>query len=221
MQPLRRTQYRGFNSSAPKGETRSLSEKRFFSPPAAVLNHSVLSPERFSGHAAFHLRYPVDRDSPEPHPPIVLSAWRTPESFTPSADFRRFPIGFHCRYSVITIVASYHTFPRLSTALFRSYSCVFRLIPGKSPIFQAAADAFCDFSTIFHARTNVFLYSFAGSTVPPLRHSSGVAGPMKKQLHHAGSFFSAYADFYAIMQKRSHKGAASWNTEWNTIPWAR
>ena len=31
MQPLRRTQYRGFNSSAPKGETRSLSEKRFFS----------------------------------------------------------------------------------------------------------------------------------------------------------------------------------------------
>lgn len=221
MQPLRRTQYRGFNSSAPKGETRSLSEKRFFSPPAAMLNHSVLSPERFSGHAAFHLRYPVDRDSPEPHPPIVLSAWRTPESFTPSADFRRFPIGFHCRYSVITIVASYHTFPRLSTALFRSYSCVFRLIPGKSPIFQAAADAFCDFSTIFHARTNVFLYSFAGSTVPPLRHSSGVAGPMKKQLHHAGSFFSAYADFYAIMQKRSHKGAASWNTEWNTIPWAR
>ena len=167
MQPLRRTQYRGFNSSAPKGETRSLSEKRFFSPPAAVSNHSVLSPERFSGHAAFHLRYPVDRDSPEPHPPIVLSAWRTPESFTPSADFRRFPIGFHCRYSVITIVASYHTFPRLSTALFRSYSCVFRLIPGKSPIFPAAADAFCDFSTIFHARTNVFLYSFAGSTVSP------------------------------------------------------
>ena len=190
-------------------------------PAAAVLIHSVLLPERFSGHAAFHLRYPVSRDSPEPHPPIVLSAWRTPESFTPSADFRRFPIGFHCRYSVITIVASYHTFPRLSTALFRSYSCVFRLIPGKSPIFQAAADAFCDFSTIFHARTNVFLYSFAGSTVPPLRHSSGVAGPMKKQLHHAGSFFSAYADFYAIMQKRSHKGAASWNTEWNTIPWAR
>ena len=167
MQPLRRTQYRGFNSSAPKGETRSLSEKRFFSPPAAMLNHSVLSPERFSGHAAFHLRYPVDRDSPEPHPPIVLSAWRTPESFTPSADFRRFPIGFHCRYSVITIVASYHTFPRLSTALFRSYSCVFRLIPEKSPIFPAAADAFCDFSTIFHARTNVFLYSFAGSTVSP------------------------------------------------------
>lgn len=221
MQPLRRTQYRGFNSSALKGETRSLSEKRLFSPPAAVLNHSVLSPERFSGHAAFHLRYPVDRDSPEPHPPIVLSAWRTPESFTPSADFRRFPIGFHCRYSVITIVASYHTFPRLSTALFRSYSCVFRLIPGKSPIFQAAADAFCDFSTIFHARTNVFLYSFAGSTVPPLRHSSGVAGPIKKHLHHAGSFFSAHADFYAIMQERSHKGAASWNTEWNTIPWAR
>ena len=31
MQPLRRTQYRGFNSSAPKGETRSPSEKRFFS----------------------------------------------------------------------------------------------------------------------------------------------------------------------------------------------
>ena len=101
MQPLRRTQYRGFNSSALKGETRSLSEKRFFSPPAAVLNHSVLSPERFSGHAAFHLRYPVDRDSPEPHPPIVLSARRTPESFTPSVDLRRFPMGFHCRYSVV------------------------------------------------------------------------------------------------------------------------
>ena len=135
--------------------------------PATASDHSVLLPERFSGHAAFHLRYPVSRDSPEPHPLIVLSAWRTPESFTPSADFRRFPIGFHCRYSVITIVASYHTFPRLSTALFRSYSCVFRLIPGKSPIFPVAADVFCDFSTIFHARTNVFLYSFAGSTVSP------------------------------------------------------
>ena len=136
-------------------------------PAAAVLIHSVLSPERFSGHAAFHLRYPVDRDSPEPHPPIVLSAWRTPESFTPSADFRRFPIGFHCRYSVITIVASYHTFPRLSTALFRSYSCVFRLIPGKSSIFPVAAGIFCNFPTIFHMWTNVFLYSFAGSTVSP------------------------------------------------------
>lgn len=220
MQPLRRTQYRGFNSSAPKGETRSLSEKRFFSPPAAVLNHSVLSPERFSGHAAFHLRYPVDRDSPEPHPPIVLSAWRTPESFTPSADFRRFPIGFHCRYSVIAIVASYHTFPRLSTALFRSYSCVFRLIPGKSPIFPAAADAFCDFSTIFHARTNVFLYSFAGSTVSPAALFR-CGRPDQKTFAPCRLFFSAHADFYAIMQERSHKGAASWNTEWNTIPWAR
>ena len=62
---------------------------------------SVLLPERFSGHAAFHLRYPVSRDSPEPHPPIVLSARRTPESFTPSVDLHRFPMGFHCRYSVV------------------------------------------------------------------------------------------------------------------------
>ena len=69
--------------------------------PAAASDHSVLLPERFSGHAAFHLRYPVSRDSPEPHPPIVLSARRTPESFTPSVDLRRFPMGFHCRYSVV------------------------------------------------------------------------------------------------------------------------
>ena len=89
-------------------------------PAAAVLIHSVLLPERFSGHAAFHLRYPVSRDSPEPHPLIVLSAWRTPESFTPSADLRRFPISFHCRYSVMMIGASYHTFLPLSTT---SFSC--------------------------------------------------------------------------------------------------
>ena len=69
--------------------------------PAAASDHSVLLPERFSGHAAFHLRYPVSRDSPEPHPPIVLSARRTPESFTPSVDLRRFHMGFHCRYSVV------------------------------------------------------------------------------------------------------------------------
>ena len=69
--------------------------------PAAASDHSVLLPERFSGHAAFHLRYPVSRDSPEPHPPIVLSARRTPESFTPSVDLHRFPMGFHCRYSVV------------------------------------------------------------------------------------------------------------------------
>ena len=69
--------------------------------PAAASDHSVLLPERFSGHAAFHLRYPVSRDSPEPHPPIVLSTRRTPESFTPSVDLRHFPMGFHCRYSVV------------------------------------------------------------------------------------------------------------------------
>ena len=66
--------------------------------PAAASDHSVLLPERFSGHAAFHLRYPVSRDSPEPHPPIVLSARRTPESFTPSVGFDKVKsLPFSCK----------------------------------------------------------------------------------------------------------------------------
>ena len=129
---------------------------------------SVLLPERFIRLTYVAPSAPVLYGCLQRVDPFTVAPVRpAPESFTPSVDFRRFPIGFHCRYSVIAIVASYHTFSRLSTALFRSYSCVFRLIPGKSPIFQAVADAFCDFSTIFHARTNVFLYSFAGSTVSP------------------------------------------------------
>ena len=128
-------------------------------PAAAVLIHSVLLPERFSGHAAFHLRYPVSRDSPEPHPLIVLSAWRTPESFTPSADLRRFPISFHCRYSVITIMASYHTFPPLSTAAFLCKTGHFPLISSTIRIFCFPAAAFFPKPAIFHGRTNVFLYS--------------------------------------------------------------
>ena len=101
MQPLRRTWYK--RSTRPRREWRSPRPARTSIPAqsAAASDHSVLSPERFSGYAAFHLRYPVNWDSPEPHPPIVLSAGRTPESFTPSVDLRRFPMGFHCRYSVV------------------------------------------------------------------------------------------------------------------------
>ena len=131
-------------------------------PAAAVLIHSVLLPERFSGHAAFHLRYPVSRDSPEPHPLIVLSAWRTPESFTPSADLRRFPISFHCRYSVITIVASYHTSFPLSTASFSCKTGYFLPFSKNSHPFCLSSAFFLSKSAIFHGRTNVFLY-----TLPP------------------------------------------------------
>ena len=99
------------------------------------------------------------RDSPEPHPLIVLSAWRTPESFTPSADLRRFPISFHCRYSVITIVASYHTFSPLSTASFLCKTGHFPLISSTIRIFCFPAAAFLSKQAIFHGRTNVFLYS--------------------------------------------------------------
>ena len=118
MQPLRNMQNRGRSAQHSPAAAEPAARTGAMHPAAAVLIHSVLLPERFSGHAAFHLRYPVSRDSPEPHPLIVLSAWRTPESFTPSADLRRFPISFHCRYSVITIVASYHTSFPLSTASF-------------------------------------------------------------------------------------------------------
>ena len=135
-------------------------------PAAAVLIHSVLLPERFSGHAAFHLRYPVSRDSPEPHPLIVLSAWRTPESFTPSADLRRFPISFHCRYSVITIVASYHTSFPLSTASFSCKTGHFLPFSQNSRPFCLSSAFFLSKSAIFHGRTNVFLY-----TLPPRNFS--------------------------------------------------
>ena len=100
MQPLRNMQNRGGDQHSPAA-AEPAARTGAMHPAAAVLIHSVLLPERFSGHAAFHLRYPVSRDSPEPHPPIVLSARRTPESFTPSVDLRRFPMGFHCRYSVV------------------------------------------------------------------------------------------------------------------------
>ncbi len=142
-------------------------------PAAAVLIHSVLLPERFSGHAAFHLRYPVSRDSPEPHPLIVLSAWRTPESFTPSADLRRFPISFHCRYSVITIVASYHTFFPLSTASFSCKSGRFLLFSAKVRPFRLQSTFFLSKSAIFHRRTNVFLYSLPLRVRHPRRKLSG------------------------------------------------
>ena len=128
-------------------------------PAAAVLIHSVLLPERFSGHAAFHLRYPVSRDSPEPHPLIVLSAWRTPESFTPSADLRRFPISFHCRYSVITIVASYHTSFPLSTASFLRKTGYFLWFSAEFRLFSLFTALFLSKQAIFHRRTNVFLYT--------------------------------------------------------------
>ena len=60
--------------------------------------YSVLLPERFSGRAALHLRYPSSGFSRatsilSPHP-----VRRAPESFTPSAGFRRFPKNFVCRF---------------------------------------------------------------------------------------------------------------------------
>ena len=68
---------------------------------AAVSCHSVLLPERFGGpQPPFTFGTRVYRASPVPHPPIVLPGRRAPESFTPSADESRFPMGFHCRYSV-------------------------------------------------------------------------------------------------------------------------
>lgn len=161
MQPLRNMQNRGGDQHSPAA-AEPAARTGAMHPAAAVLIHSVLLPERFSGHAAFHLRYPVSRDSPEPHPLIVLSAWRTPESFTPSADLRRFPISFHCRYSVITIVASYHTSFPLSTASFSCKTGYFLPFSKNSHPFCLSSAFFLSKSAIFHGRTNVFLY-----TLPP------------------------------------------------------
>ena len=66
--------------------------------PPSVFPYSVLLPERFSGCAALHLRYPLPGFSRatsilSPHP-----VRRAPESFTPSAGFRRFPKNFVCRF---------------------------------------------------------------------------------------------------------------------------
>ena len=54
------------------------------------LSCSVLLPERLAVFAALHLRHPLKRVSPEPHPFIVLTRLRAPESVAPSASVRFF-----------------------------------------------------------------------------------------------------------------------------------
>ena len=67
------------------------------------------------------------RASPEPHPFIVPTRTRAPESFTPSAGFRRSPTNFVCRYSLLTL--PYHGDIYLSIALFdKLSSCQRRII---------------------------------------------------------------------------------------------
>ena len=63
--------------------------------------YSVLLPERFSGHtAALHLRYSFLSFSRATSVQSPYPRWGTPESFTPSAGFRRFPTDFVCRYLI-------------------------------------------------------------------------------------------------------------------------
>ena len=59
MQPLRNMQNRGGNQHSPAA-AEPAARTGAMHPAAAVLIHSVLLPERFSGHAAFHLRYPIN-----------------------------------------------------------------------------------------------------------------------------------------------------------------
>ena len=90
---------------------------------AAIETHiSVLLPERFSGTfppCTFGTRC---RASPEPHPFLVLTQNRAPESFTPSAGSRHSPKNFPCRFSIV--VLPYHNMSGMSIAYFDKLSAV-------------------------------------------------------------------------------------------------
>ena len=85
---------------------------------------SVLLPERFSGFppCTFGIRC---RTSPEPHPFLVPVRTRTPESFTPSADFRHSPKNFVCHYVLLRTAFQGCTIPprvvSIKTLLFRIF----------------------------------------------------------------------------------------------------